>query len=457
MIHLYNTRTKKIEPFVAINTNAVGMYSCGPTVYDYVHIGNLRTFILGDMLKRTLLINNYTVTHVINITDVGHLTNDTQDSGEDKMEKGSKREGKTAIEIASFYTQAFFSDFKELHMLQPNTWAIATEHIPEQVAQISKLIDLGFTYQTSDGIYYDTTKNSEYGDLIDLKNQSLQSGARVDIGEKKNPHDFALWKFSNPNEKRQMEWQTELGAESDQTRSGFPGWHIECSAMSMKYLGDHFDIHTGGIDLSRVHHINEIAQAESITDKKPWVNYWVHGEFLLVKEEKMSKSLGNLFTLNDIKEKGFSPLAYRLYTLQAHYKKQLNFTWEAIAAAQEGLDRMKRLIHELAPTGEHNEFRTTFLEKINTDLNMPEAVSLLWKYLKSRDISKQDIAYVDQVFGLDLLSPTNIIHSKEVDILLEKRNIARKEKNWQESDDLRDQIQQLGFTVLDTDDGQVIQ
>ncbi len=464
MLNIYNTLTKKIQIFKPINPDQVTMYSCGPTVYDYVHVGNLRTFILSDILKRTLLLNNYKVNHVINITDVGHLTNDENDTGEDKMEKGSAREGKTAFEIAAFYTQAFKSDFSELNMIDPNKWAVATEHIQEQVSQVKKLIDLGFTYQTPDGIYFDTTENPNYGDLINLKNQKLKTGARVDMGDKKNPHDFALWKFSNQNEKRQMEWQTELGAEPHETRAGFPGWHIECSAMSMKYLGDHFDIHTGGIDLSRVHHINEIAQAESITGKEPWVNYWVHGEFLLMEDTKMSKSLGNLVTLQTLKDKNINALSYRFYTLQAHYRKQLNFTWEALEAAQEGLKRLKNAISKLedsSDSGENKEFRNLFLEKINSDLNMPEAVALLWKHVKEDNLSKQDVKFADNIFGLGLLDnnfdkPAKQI-SPEIQDLLSQRKIAREIKNFELSDKLRDQISELGFTVKDGQEGQTIE
>jgi len=281
MLKIYNTLTKKTEEFKSITDRKVDLYTCGPTVYHYAHIGNLRTFVFEDILKRVLEYNNYQVNHVMNITDVGHLTDDA-DNGEDKMEKGSKREGKTAWEIAKFYTEAFQKNLKELNIESPTTWCKATDNIPEQIALVQTLIDKGFTYKTNDGIYFDTTKLSDYGKLANLANQELEAGARVDMGEKKNPHDFALWKFSNSNEQRQMEWEA-FG------KKGFPGWHIECSAMSSKYLGHHFDIHCGGIDLIPVHHTNEIAQSEAAFDEKPWVNYWMHGEFIVLKnDEKMS-------------------------------------------------------------------------------------------------------------------------------------------------------------------------
>ena len=314
MLHLYNTLTHKLEEFKPITDKKVGLYTCGPTVYHYAHIGNLRSYIFEDILKRVLQYNNYEVNHVMNITDVGHLTDDG-DNGEDKMEKGSKREGKTAWEIAEFYTQAFQKNLKELNIESPTTWCKATDNIPEQIELVQTLIDKGFTYETSDGIYFDTTKFPAYGEMANLQNQELEAGSRVEIGEKKNSHDFALWKFSKPEEKRQMEWEA-FG------RMGFPGWHIECSAMSSKYLGQHFDIHCGGIDHIPVHHTNEIAQSEAAFGEHPWVNYWMHGEFIVLKnDEKMSKSSDNFVTLNTLKEKGIDPLAYHFFLLQTHYRK----------------------------------------------------------------------------------------------------------------------------------------
>jgi len=342
MLKIYNTLTKQKEEFKPIKTGwfrKVGLYTCGPTVYNFAHIGNLRSYIFEDILKRVLKYNGYKVKHVMNITDVGHLTSDA-DEGEDKMEKGAKREGKTAWEIAEFYTQAFKSNLHDLNIIEPDVWCKATDHIKEQIKLVQKLIDRGFTYETSDGIYFDTTKIDDYGKMANLKNQELQAGVRVDIGEKRNAHDFALWKWSSPNchpelvsgslPKRQMEW-------SAFNHIGFPGWHIECSAMSMKYLGEQFDIHCGGIDHIPVHHTNEIAQSESVTGKKPWVKYWMHGEFLLTGSDKMAKAGDNFLTLQTLKDKNINPLAYRYLLLQTHYRKQLTFSWEALEAAESGL------------------------------------------------------------------------------------------------------------------------
>lgn len=456
MFTIYNTRTKQIEPFTPITDNVVSMYSCGPTVYDYVHVGNLRTFLLGDVLKRTLTLNGYEINDVMNITDVGHLVNDEQGDGRDKIEEGSQREGKTAQEIARFYTDAFKKDLKLLNIKEPKQWAVATDHIQEQVDQVKQLIDNGFTYQTDDGIYYDTTKNNAYGELINLKEQKLQSGKRVDLGQKQHLHDFALWKFSKKDDHRQMEWETPLGAPDGKTRPGFPGWHIECSAMAMKYLGDHFDMHLGGIDLSRVHHINEIAQAESITGTQPWVNTWVHGEFLLMKDAKMSKSEGNNVTLQAIIDKDIDPLVFRFYLLQGHYRKQLQFTWEALKAAQEGLKRIKRRAGELPEHGDNDDFRKQFLQKINADLNMPEALSLTIDHIKTKDISKEDITYADQVLGLNLLIHNEAVSAEVMD-LVKKRQEARVQKDWELSDTLRNEINTLGYDVHDTDDGQKVE
>src|SRR3989339_1773559 len=327
-LYLYNTLTRRIEEFKSIKKNNVGLYTCGPTVYNFAHIGNLRTYVFEDILKRALAYNDYKVKHVMNITDVGHLTDDA-DEGEDKMEKGSAREGKTAWELAEFYTHAFRLDMEQLNIIKPSIWCRATDHIKEQINLIKKLEKKGFTYATSDGIYFDTTKLADYGKLANLQNQELKAGARVDLGEKRNAHDFALWKWSErserhpegdqPKSKRQMEWPAPFGAGQGQTRMGFPGWHIECSAMSAKYLGQPFDIHCGGIDHVPVHHTNEIAQSEAAYDK-PMANYWLHNEFINVGEgAKMAKSGDNFLTLALLKEKNIDPLAYRYLLLQTHY------------------------------------------------------------------------------------------------------------------------------------------
>ncbi len=454
-LKLYNTLTRTIETFKPIIDKKVGLYTCGPTVYDYAHIGNLRTYVFEDILRRTLMAHGYEVKHVMNITDVGHLSGD-DDTGEDKMEKGAKREGKTAWEIAEHYTSAFKNHTLKLNILPPDIWCKATDHIAEQIAQVQTLIDKGFTYETSDGIYFDTTKFPQYGEMALLHKQELRAGVRVELGEKKNAHDFALWKFSSPNEKRQMEWEA-FG------RMGFPGWHIECSAMSMKYLGDHFDIHCGGVDHIPVHHTNEIAQAECAGASHPWVNYWMHGEFLLIEDSKMSKSDNNFITIDTLIEKGYSPLAYRYLLLQAHYRKQLSFSWDALDAAEKGLDNLYRTIQSLGENiGEPDKkYVSKFTEHLADDLNTPQATAVLHKMLKS-DLPKEvklATAYeFDKILGLGLsnIQKTDIEIPEAVTQLAKEREIARKEKNWAESDRLRDEITTLGFDVKDTEDGQKI-
>lgn len=450
---LYNTRTRTKEHFVPIDGKKVGLYTCGPTVYNYAHIGNLRTYIFEDILVRTLKYNAFDVHHVMNITDVGHLTDDA-DEGEDKMEKGAKREGKSAWDIAKYYTDAFVEDMDNLNILQPNTWCKATDHIQEQIKQIQQLIDKGFTYETEDAIYFDTSKLPDYGKLAQLDKQQLQPGARVEIGDKKHPTDFALWKFTKAGETRQMEWFA-FGK-----RKGFPGWHIECSAMSMKYLGDQFDIHCGGIDHVPVHHTNEIAQAEASTGKKPWVNVWMHGEFLLINDGRMGKSQGNFITLRTLLDKGYDPLAYRYFLLQAHYRKQLNFTWEALDAAAEGLKNLRQKVQAIDPNVQANHgLEEDFLGAMNDDLNTPEALGLLSKALKEKNISQQTVIEFDKILGLDL---HKIEKEKAVEIptdiqeLLDMRAESRDEKDWAKSDALRDEIARKGFIVKDTDEGQQI-
>lgn len=466
MLQLYNTLTRKKEKFKPLKNKTVGLYTCGPTVYNYAHIGNLRTYVFEDILKRILKYNDYKVKHVMNITDVGHLTSDA-DEGEDKMEKGAKREGKTAWEIAEFYTQAFKQDMADLNLSEPDKWCKATDHIKEQINFVQKLIDKGLTYTTPDGIYFDTTKIDDYGKLANLKKQNLKAGTRVDLGEKKNQHDFALWKwserserhpegFQSKKEKRQMEWRA-FG------RMGFPGWHIECSAMSIKYLGQQFDIHCGGIDHVPIHHTNEIAQSEALTGKKPWVRYWMHGEFLVLgKDKKMAKSENNFITLQTLKEKNINPLAYRYFLLQTHYRKQLNFSWEALKAAEAGLKRLRQKAIELRENKKIQDSRlkikNNFLKKINDDLDMPGALSLVWEGLKNNEVSYKTLLDFDKILGLGLdqikETQTNIL--PEVQKLLNARKKARAEKNWKEADRLRDEIRKLGFEVEDTPEGQKV-
>jgi len=445
MIKLYNTLTRKKETFKPINKNLVGIYSCGPTVYWYQHIGNLRTYIFSDVLRRVLEFNKFKVKQVMNVTDVGHLTSDA-DEGEDKIEKSAKKEGKKAGEIADFYLNVFKKDLKKLNILFPEIWCKATEHIPEMIKLIEKLKEKGFAYETSDGIYFDTSKLKDYGRLARLKPEGLKAGKRVDLGEKKNKTDFALWKFSG-NEKRQQEWKA-FG------RKGFPGWHIECSAMSMKYLGEHFDIHTGGIDHIPVHHVNEIAQSESATGKK-FVNYWLHGDFLTFKGEKVSKSKGGLYTISELEKLGFKPMHYRYLVLNTHYRKPLEFSLENLKSAENSYERLKNIISELDDKGKNKKYLAEFEKAINDDLNMPEALAVLWELLRDKKAKGklETIKEMDMVFGLKLLEKEKIDVPENIRKLADERQAARNEKNWKKADELREKINKMGWQVDDVDEG----
>ncbi|MFA7653738.1 MAG: cysteine--tRNA ligase [Candidatus Magasanikbacteria bacterium] len=452
MITLFNTLSHKIENFKPLKKGKVNLYTCGPTVYNYAHIGNLRTYVFEDILKRVFKFNGYKIKHVMNITDVGHLTSDA-DEGEDKMEREAARAGKSAWEIASFYTIAFRKDLAELNISEPNIWCRATEHIKEQIKLIKKLERKGFTYKTLDGIYFDTSKLTDYGKLANLKKQELRAGVRISMGAKKNPTDFALWKFSPPLIKRQMEWESPWGI-------GFPGWHIECSAMAEKYLGQPFDIHCGGIDHIPVHHTNEIAQSEA-ANGRPLANYWLHGEFLLTGDAKMAKSERNFITLQTIKDRGISPLAYRYLLLQTHYRKQLTFSWEALQAAQNGLNNFYEKAKKLSDNKKPSSFfKNKFLEKINNDLDVPGALSWVWQGLKDGDFSLETLYKFDEVLGLQIKeqeiknkNETNIEIPSEVKKLITERAAARAEKNWTKSDELRDELEKSGYVVKDTKDG----
>jgi cysteinyl-tRNA synthetase len=443
---IYNTLTRKLEEFAPVKKNHAGIYTCGPTVYNYAHLGNLRTYIFEDVLKRVLYLNGYKVKHIMNITDVGHLTSDA-DEGEDKIEKGAAREGKTAWEIADFYTDAFKKDLSELNILPPDIYCRATDHIKEQINLVKKLEKNGFTYKTTDGIYFDTSRLPDYGKLAGSGKRELKAGARVDLGEKKNITDFALWKFSPANKKRQMEWPSPWG-------TGFPGWHLECSAMSVKYLGQPFDIHCGGIDHIPVHHTNEIAQSEA-ANGKPLANYWLHGEFLITGAEKMAKSAGNFLTLASVKENNISPLAYRYFVLQTHYRKQLNFSWDALSAAQNGLNHLCRLLPDLPDKGENKNLSEKFSESINNDLDIPAALAIVWQAVRERKISRKQLFKFDEVFGLRLaeFKEEKIELSDEAKELVRARNEARAQKQWSQSDALRKQLEEMGFVVEDTKEG----
>ena len=500
MLTLFNTLSRKKELFKPANKNEVTLYTCGPTVYHHSHIGNMRTFLFEDVLKRVLKANGYSVKHVMNITDVGHLTSDA-DEGEDKIEKGARREGKTAWEVAEFYTKAVKENFKDLNIIEPDVWSKVTDHIQEQIDWIKKLEEKGFTYQTSDGVYYETSKFAGYGKLGKQKLDELKEGARVEKNEeKKNPTDFALWKFSPADKQRDMEWESPWG-------KGFPGWHLECSVMAQKYLGETLDIHCGGIDLIPIHHTNEIAQAEAVTGK-PFVRFWLHGEFVVInpyvgtvvmcascgekntvedqdlKKEggfekkcgkcgkaitadiKMSKSDDNFTTLLTVKEKKFNPLAFRYLTFTAHYRMKLNFSWKALQAAQNALDNVYSLVANLGePKVGCAEFEERFQEALNDDLNMPKALAILWELLKSDyppEAKKASILKFDEILGLDLKNAKSVIIPddqipNDIKENVNEREEAREKKDWKKADEIRAVSAVKGYDIIDTENGSVVQ
>jgi cysteinyl-tRNA synthetase len=450
-LHLYDNFERRLRVFTALRPGAVGLYTCGPTVYDYQHIGNFRTFLFEDVLKRVLEWNGYDVRHVMNVTDVGHLTSDA-DTGEDKMEKGARRVGKSAWEIAKLYTDAFLDDMQRLGIEPPLVLCRATDHIAEQVAFIADIERNGFTYRTSDGIYFDTSRQPDYGFLARLDRAGLEAGKRVDLGEKKSATDFALWKFSMPGEQRQMEWQSPWGV-------GFPGWHIECSAMAQKYLGDYFDIHCGGEDHIPVHHTNEIAQTEARVGTR-LANFWMHGYFLLANDAKMAKSAGEFLRIQALVERGYDPLAFRYLCLTAHYRGQLNFTWDALDAAQTGLERLRVGTHDLPGGGVAiPEYVERFTVAVNDDLNLPKALSLAWEVLRGdtadRASVKATLLAFDRVFGLGLAAwfPVQEAIPDAVTALAQARRAARASKQWAEADRLRGELRSAGWEIEDRSDG----
>jgi cysteinyl-tRNA synthetase len=461
MIRLYNTLTRKIEELKPIKKGKAGVYACGPTVYWFAHIGNMRAFLFADVLRRALAYNGLDVTFVMNITDVGHLVGDG-DEGEDKMLVAMRREGKTAYDIAEFYAQAFFKDLERLNILPATNYPRATQHIQEQIAMIEDLEKNGFTYRTQDGIYFDTSKLPDYGRLSGQKAEEKMAGARIEMGDKRSATDFALWKFAPEGVKREMEWESPWG-------KGFPGWHIECSAMSKKYLGVPFDIHTGGVDHIAVHHENELAQTEGAEGKLE-ANIWMHNEFITVDGGKMSKSLGNLYTLEDLIAKGYDPLAYRYFCLGAHYRSKLNFSFEAIDGAQNALNRLRNTVREwdkperiATDVLASGVILSAFNEDINDDLNTPKALATMWKLVEDTTqptAAKSAILLtMDRVLGLGLdqvvAKPLKV--AKDIQKLVSEREEARSSKNWAESDRLRDEIAAAGFTVEDTPAGPKLQ
>lgn len=451
-LHLYDTYARSLRPFEPIAAGHAGLYACGPTVYDYAHIGNLRTYLFVDGLRRVLEFNGLQVRHVMNITDVGHLTSDA-DSGDDKVEAKSARSGKSAWDIAAQFTAAFEDDLRQLNMLPPTVCCRATGHIAEQIAFIRDLEAKGYTYRSSDGIYFDTTRQDSYGWLARLNRDGLQAGKRVDLGEKRDICDFALWKFSGTPGQRQMEWDSPWGL-------GFPGWHIECSAMAEKHLGPYFDIHCGGEDHVAVHHSNEIAQTEARHGTR-LANFWLHGAFLKTQDAKMSKSSGDFLRLQSLINQGVDPLAYRYLCLGAHYRSSLNFSEPALLAAASGLARLRTSVYGLGEAGgEADEaWLARFTVQINDDLNFPRALAVAWELLKSElpdGVKKATMLRFDMALGLDLAhwQPAAVTVPQQVLAWMEERAIARAQRRWSDADSLRALAREAGYEIEDTPQGQ---
>ena len=463
-IRLFNTMTRKVEDFKPITPNHVGFYGCGPTVYWDQHIGNMRTFFNNDMLKRMFLANGYTVNHVMNITDVGHLTSD-EDTGEDKMEKGAARENISVWDVANKYMNSCFADMDLLNIMRPTHTPRATDHIKEQIELIQKLEKLGYTYEIpGDGIYYDTSKLPDYGKLGGQNLSELRGGARIENNNKRNITDFALWKFSPKDVKRQMEWDSPWGV-------GFPGWHLECSAMSMKYLGDHFDIHTGGQEHIKVHHTNEIAQSEPIVGA-PWVHYWVHWAWLMLKDGKMSKSSGTFYTVRGLIEKGYDPMAFRYLLLQGHYRQPMEFSFESLDAAAAGYKNIVRKVADLmtmddkTPVNQdlYNEWHDKILTPISDNLKTSETLVVVQDLLKNQTVNPATklslLTFIDELLGLQLIDRANKLRATEsavapteIQELAEKRADAKKNRDFATADELRGKIDAAGWTVTDIPGG----
>lgn len=459
-LFFYNTLTGKKEKFIPINKNEVKMYSCGPTVYSYAHIGNFRTYIFVDSLRRTLEYNGYKMKHVMNITDVGHLTSDA-DTGEDKMEKAAKKEGKDPYEIAKFYANAFMNDMGKLHIEKPEIITKATDNIPQMIEMVKEIIKNGYGYETSKGIYFDVSKLDKYPVLSNNSVEGQQAGARVEVDkEKRNPFDFALWIKAPEN--HIMKWDSPWG-------KSYPGWHIECSAMGRRFLGENFDIHTGGVDHIPVHHENEIAQCKGAFGHNP-ANFWMHCEFLLVDGGKMSKSLGNIYTISELKEKGIEPLAYKLFCFSSHYRNKLNFTFDGVKASNIALNRIRKgyLAHlngnDSIEEKEIEEYENRFHNAINDDLNIPLAIGVLWDVVKNEKKSKELadlILRFDKVFGLDLANSEKYLqelneNEEDMSVIPEQvlqfaneRKIARENKDFQKADLLRKKIEESGYQIKD--------
>lgn len=465
-IYLTNSLSRTKEKFDPINSPNVGMYTCGPTVYNKKHIGNFRTYTLSDLVYRVLKFNRLDVKYIMNFTDVGHLTGDNEgdsDKGEDRLVKAAMRDKITAWDVAERYTKLFIEDFDKLNLIRPDKWTKATDHIKEQIELIMKLEEKGLTYKITDGIYFNTeayeSLGYKYGELSDL--DQLKEGARVEANrQKKNPRDFALWRLSPKDEKRDMEWESPWGV-------GFPGWHIECSAMSMEYLGETFDLHIGGDDIRSTHHPNEIAQSQGATGKQ-FVKHWVHGALILIDGERMSTSKGNNYKVGDIIDKGYDPLALRYLYFSTHYKQILNFTWDGLEAASNALIKLRKQVSELKKMNQRtelseekqkkvDEIKANFLKAVNDDLNMPQALAIVWDMFKSNIPSpdKYDLALLfDEVLGFKLNeSPEEVEIPEEIKKLILQREVFRKVGNYEEADKIRNQIEAAGYRLDDTEQG----
>ncbi len=458
-LFLYNTLGRKVEKFIPVDKDEVKMYSCGPTVYSYAHIGNFRAYIFSDTLRRVLKYNGYNVNSVMNLTDVGHLTSDA-DTGEDKMEKAARKEGKDPYEIAKFYTDAFIVDYDRLNLQRPTVITKATDNIPQMIDMVKEILDNGYAYETSKGIYFDVSKLKQYPVLSNNVIEGQEAGARIEVDpEKRNPQDFAIWIKAPEN--HIMKWDSPWGV-------SYPGWHLECSVMGRRFLGENFDIHTGGVDHIPIHHENEIAQDIGSFGHNP-ANFWMHVEFLLVDGKKMSKSLGNIYTISDLADKGYEPLAFKLFNYTSSYRIQLNFTFDGLQAAKTSLNRLRRgyLAHrdadELIDENTIKEYEEKFNKAINDDLNMPQAMSVVWEIVKSEKKSKQFadlLLKFDQVLGLDLENSEKYLNEKievpqEILDLAEERKAAKANKDYAKADELRDLINSKGYSIKDSADGTI--
>ena len=451
-LKLYNSMTRSKEEFKPARKGEVGVYVCGPTVYGHAHLGHAKSYVSFDVLVRYLCYLGYSVTYVQNITDVGHLTDDA-DEGEDKLAVAAKKEKKHPMAVAEYYTRSYFEDMDRLNCVRPDISPRASGHITEQIELVKTLLEKGYAYEAGGSVYFEVSKFADYGKFSGQKLEEKKEGARVEYNpEKRNPTDFALWKFSPSDQKRQMEWMSPWG-------KGFPGWHVECSAMSSKYLRQPFDIHTGGIDHIPVHHENEIAQSVA-AENRPLAHYWMHNDFLLVDGKRMGKSEGNAYTLQDIVKKDFDPLAFRYYCLGTHYRAKMNFTWDGLESAQNALQKLqeeaRKLPKETAEDTEENHWREKFEGAIGNDLNTPQALAVLWEMLKS-ELAPQAkstlLSYMDRVFALGLHelkgAKVSISIPEEVRALAEQRKIARLSGDWKESDILRNEIARKGWRIED--------